>query len=324
MDQNFDDIYNTYGDLAAGEGSSWEIYSGEEFRVKAEEKGIPESKWFNDHLEMAFGQEAVAEELSKGIPQSPEERESRLRAFIARQIDCRLNSESDDITRKGMLLQAIQSGRSLNASELAAWSRKDLNELREEVLNLTVAYTIEKVLPEIDRQCRSLSLDPEQKEQVMKNPAALAAACYLEMPELREMASILGAEAEAIERYATNTESDLQENVAKALEYIAYGLLLVSALIASWALFMAVTPTMGAFVIRAFFEGEAIAEVGALIVSAIPHIVAFLVPILKWSAVGAALGAVTGLLSHILSTRTEEQTPAIETNPYDYTVPVNT
>lgn len=323
MDQNFDDIYNTYGDLAAGEGSSWEIYSGEEFRAKAEEKGIPESKWFNDHLEMAFGQEAVAEELSKGIPQSPEERESRLRAFIAQQIDCRLNSESDDIARKGILLQAIQSGRSLNASELAAWSRKDLNELREEVLNLTVACTIEKVLPEIDRQCRLLSLDPGQKEQVMKNPAALAAACYLEMPELREMASILGAEAEVIAQYATNTEPDLQVKAAKVLEFVAYGLLLVSALIASWALFMAVNPIMGAFVIRAFFEGEAIAEVGALIVSVIPDMVAFLAPILKWSALGVVLSAVTGFLSHILSDRPEEHAAEIKTDSYDHTVPVN-
>ena len=324
MDQNFDDIHNTYEDLAAGDGSSWEIYSGEEFRTKAEEKGIPEDKWSHDRMEMQFGQEAVAEELSQGIPQSPEERESRLRAFISRQISNRLNQETDDVARRGMLLQAIQAGREVTESELAALSQRNLSELREELIDLTIAYTKSTVLPAMERQCELLLLEPEQKEKIMNNPAALVAACYLEVPQLREMPTILGAEAEVIEQYAANAGTDLQENVAKILDDIAYALLLVASLIAFWALLLTIAPAAGAFVVRVLYEGEAIAKVGALILPLIPDMLVFFLSLLKWSAAAAALSAVTRFLSHMLSNHSEEQAPETETGSRTHTVPMNT
>lgn len=322
MDQNFDDIHNSYEDLAAGDGSSWEIYSGEAFRAKAEEKGIPEDKWSHDRMEMQFGQEAVAEELNRGIPQSPEEWEARLQGFLARQIDSRLNSETDEVARRGMLLQAIQAGREVTESELAALSQKNLSELREELINLTIAYTKNTVLPAMERQCNLLLLEPEQKEKVMKNPAALAAAFYLEVPQMRETASALGAEAEVIRQYTTNSDSPFAQKAADALTLLALGLLFAAGLVALLALLStgcSVVATVGAHLL----VEQTAAGLGAAVVTDFAAVSGFLVSMLKWSAAGAALSAVAGLLAKIFTDQTDSRSLTIETGYHNHSVSVN-
>lgn len=322
MDQNFDDIHNSYEDLAAGDRSSWEIYSGEEFRAKAEEKGIPEDKWSHDRMEMQFGQEAMAEALKQGVPHSLEEWETRLRSFLARQIDSRLNSETDEVARRGMLLQAIQAGREVTESELAALSQKNLSELREELINLTIAYTKSTVLPAMEHQCNLLLLEPEQKEKVMKNPAALAAAFYLEVPQVRETASALGAEAEAIRQYTTNPDSPFAQKAADALTLLALGLLFAAGMVALLALLStgcSVVATAGAYLL----VEQTTVGLGTAIAADLAAVSGFLVSMLKWSAAGAALSAVGGLLAKIFTDQTDTHTSAMETGYHNHTVSVN-
>lgn len=300
MNTNFDGIFNTYDNLSAEETSSWEINGGENFQETAEEKGIPESKWKNDRIEMQLGQEAMAEELAMGVPSSAEEQVTRLRSFVECQIGSRLKSEGDAVVQKGILLQALQSGRKIDSEELAKLSQKSVAELQNQLVDLTVEYTLQTVLPTIRHQCNLLLQKPEQQTKILSNAGALAAAYYLEIPALQQNPFVLGAASEVIRQQNL-------EKTAEVLEKIAFGLLLVAGILVGLSLMTAEATVLGTAVAHVLTEGTMVG-LGTAIISDLALVSGFIVNMLAAALGSVLLGGLTKLLAHFCEGRAEVHT----------------
>lgn len=294
MNINFDDISNTYGQLAINNPSPWDVLAGEEFRDIAQKKGVPEQKWSRDRVEIQLGLEAVMRELSDDVPQSMEERESCLRSFICRQIRCRLELEDDDVARRGMLLHAIQSAQEIDEAKLTKLSHKSLDELQEQVVDLMMTYTLDKVLPMIRHQCNMHMTEPEEKEHP-NNVGAFAAACYLEVPELRSIPYVLGCESGVI-------QENISGGSALNLEKISYGLLLVAGILVC-TVFMAVEVSVISSVAAQIFVEGTLVGVGSEIISGLAMASNVIVVMMKWALGSALLGMLAGLLAYTCESR---------------------
>lgn len=299
MSINFDDISSAYRQLSSESTTPWEVFSGEKFYEMAKSKGIPESKWSNDRVEMQLGQEAIMEELSKDVPRSAEEVKNRLRAFINRQVLSQLESKDDDVARKGMLLQALQTIQEIDEAELAELSQKSLVQLQGKLVDYLMEYTLDKVLPIIQNQCNVYSMELEQGKNP-SNTGALAAACYLEVPELRNEPYVLGFEAgivnEAIEGNSGNT-----------LEKIAYGLLFVAAILAMSAIFLTEVAVLSAIAAHIGVEGTLVG-LSNQIMASLTMASGAILGILKWALGSALLGALAGMLAHIFKKQSNLET----------------
>lgn len=297
MNIHFDDILKIYKSLLADDASAWDIYAGENFQEMAEKKGIPENKWANDRVEMQLGQEVIAEELSKEIPSSAQEQKARLRAFIEGQVSSRLKVEGDAAAQKGLLLRGLQAGQNMDSVELAKLGRKSMEELKEAFVSLAMDYTYEMVLPVIQHQCSLLLLEPERQGVALNNAGALAAASYLQVPELRQQPFTLGAVSEVISQWA-------KENKAEILQEIAFGLLLVAGIMAGIALMVAEASVVGAAAAYVVTEGT-LAGLGGAVTSEIALAAGFIGKLLVCALGSAVLGGATKLLAGLCARQAE-------------------
>lgn len=314
MNGNFEDIIHAYEGLSTGEASSWEIYGGENFQEMAQERGIPERKWKNDRIEMQLGQEVMAEELARGVPKSAEEQVTRLRAFVQSQISSRLKSEGDAVAQKGVLLQALQAGQRMDSVQLAAMSQKSVAELQGQLVDLTVAYTMQTVLPAIRHQCDLLLQKPEQQTKILSNAGALAAAYYLEVPALQQAPFVLGAASEVIRQQNL-------EKTAEVLQKIAFGLLLVAGILVGLSLMTAEAAVLGSAVAHVLTEGT-VAGLGSAVVSDLAPVAGFIGNMLAAALGSALLGGLAKKLAHLCEERAEIDTETAGPNIQVSYVPV--
>lgn len=293
MAVNFDNITEKYEALASGTSSAWEVYSGERADAIAEENSIPEEKWLDDCAAMQAGQEIVAEELAKGVPQTAQEREARLRGVISRQISGLLRGQSDDVARRGALLHALQTASDfqLDDDRVAELSRLDLDTLQDKVVDAAMNLTMNIALPVMQQKCQEAAQtvqEPEQRKEVLDNPGALAVAGYMEEPELRQMPAAVGACAETVSCcYAAGSQEG-------NLDEIAHGFLFTAAILVCFSL-MVLTNTVAASAAATVVESMMF-EAGAGICATIAEGIALasdwiLIPLVL--ALGAA--AIAGL-----------------------------
>lgn len=286
---DFDNILEIYNKLTANDPTSWEVFSGETSRVVAEEKGIPHEKWSDDCVEMQIGQQVLAEELEEGIPQTAEERESRIKAQIAKHISSSLRHQENDVARRGLLLQTLQvAGRP--DEELAELRHCKLEDLQNKLVELTYHHTINTVLPEIKRQCDLLMMDPDQEKIALENAGALAVAGYVEVPEVQHVPEVVGSTAELVSCYCADTSSD------DILNGIAYGLLVIAGVIACLALTSFAASVFSAVATEVLVEGT-LAGVGAAVSADIASISGFIMGMLKVSLGTACVAGIPALIS---------------------------
>lgn len=325
---NYEDMIRTYNKLEPDTFNPWEVYAGERSQAMALEQGIPQSKWMEDRMAMQLGQEAMEQELAKELPRTPEDWDARLQDMISRQVSSLLRRESNDMARKGLLFQILRNNRMLEAAEagvtvdeneIEALRRLSLPKMQDEVVKLGVKWTKQRVLLILHQQCGLLNQPPEQLQELLKNPGALAVAGYMAIPEIQNAPATVGATAEAASHFQNNTgmtSEDVFYYIAITLLALAVGITIIALLSLSTAWF-----TAGAT--HLLVEGT-LTGITAAISQEMAFIGGYVMSMLKvavGSAVVSGLSLLIGKLSHTEPTyKPTQNTQTLNTSSHSHRV----
>ena len=294
MKTNFENILKLYKLLMSGSSNSFEVYAGEQAQSLAAEKGIPEEKWLADRTEMQFGQEIIANEFSRGIPNTDTELEQRVREMLSRMLDAQLRSQPNDIARKGLVVQTLLSAGEIDEDNLSAVSQRDLPYLKNRLVNTIYNYATDVVLPAMQHQCDLLKLDIKSEEPIgPSNAGAYAVASYLETPELQSVPEVVGAVGEIV---CTPTHSISAEDFFAWLSVALISLAAILAFLGLLTLSAGIISTAGSFIL---VEGTT-AGVGAAIVADITAISGFVINMLLAAIGPAVLGGLSYLTTFLI------------------------
>lgn len=306
MTISYENIIQTYDRLTAGNSSAWDIYAGERSQAMAEEKGIPQGKWLSDRMAMQLGQEVMAYELSQGNPFTHDKWNARLRGMISRHVSSLLRGESSDMARKGLLLQILSNNLILEAhdaegevddEEIENLRKLDLTDLQDAVVDLGVKWTKQRVLPLFQQQCNLLNQSPEYLTSLLNNPAGLAVAGYLEIPEIRNAPETVGAIAEGVS-YCQNCNDADDDNLVHT---IALVLLSLAVMLTILALIMLSTGWLTAGATYLLAEGTA-AGITAFVAEEMAFISGYALSMLKVAAGSTVLSGLTALVAKLFHT----------------------
>lgn len=260
---------------------------------------------------MQLGQEVMAQELAREIPYSPEEWDARLRDMVSRQVGSLLRSESSDMARKGLLFQILRNNEALEAAEagikveeedIDALRKLDLQKMQDAVVDLGVKWTKQRVLPILHQQCGLLNQPPEQLQELLKNPGALAVAGYMGIPEIRMVPETVGATAEAVSHFQNNTGMTSED----VFYYIAIVLLALAVGITIMSLVSLSTAWLTAGATHLLVEGT-LTGITAAISQEMTFIGGFVLSMLKVALGNAVAGGLSALIGKLFHTEPKHQ-----------------
>lgn len=283
-----DRIATAYQALTEKDCTSWDIYVGEQTGAMAQERGISPEQWGRDSVLMQSGQVLMARELDRPLPPEPEW-EQYVRDLIAREIRAKLNAQNSNIARKGLLIYALHAGfRAEGRSEAVIQTQlqsMDQQQLEQKLIDMSYQWAMQIVLPAIERAAQKQT---EPMEIPLENAAAFAAAAYIESPAVQAFPEAVGCAAELGCRYQETSGS-------KILTWIAVGLLVLAAIIATLALLALATTALNAIAAPLLVDGAV--TVGTAVTAEVALISESIGHMLQAALGSAGLGSAVGLLS---------------------------
>lgn len=251
MKRENENIHKTFNRLVRGASASWHVYAGEDAEHVAEDNDVSES-WEKNRNALQNGQEWMNEILSEKPPTTSDELKAQLRRLTNTQLRSLLDGLANDTERRAWLLDTIRAARKVDGCEMdeaefARFSQSSLEEMEVAFVDLTMAWTVKKVLPMFQKQCEQQSQQEKQPGMKVDNAGAMAAAVYMNDPAARKMPEAVGACAEMLEQCQA-------EDCVNLVDKVVYGLLIAAMIVAILALTTLVSSVI-ATVVCAAMEG---------------------------------------------------------------------